>query len=163
MNMLIETLGMVSTTWVAWIPVVLITLAALYGMIHIRLCPHIRGTAAVEPHEAAARLHQPFVAGTTFFLVMALGIAAMLVGLSMTADAKSPVTAFLILAAGIIIVQVAPIMLRLREAYDRVMAAHLEGEEAVQLATERLRDLHLGGIAMSLGIAALLSVGLLVF
>ncbi|MEM9781259.1 MAG: hypothetical protein AAF899_02180 [Pseudomonadota bacterium] len=163
MNMLIETLGMVGSHWTAWIPVVLITLAACYGVVHIRICPHINGTADVAPKEAASRLNQPYVAGPSFFIVMALGISAMLVGLVMTAKAELPVAAFLILASGIVIVQVAPIILRLREAYDRVMAAHLEGTEAVQLATERLRDLHLGGIAMSLGIAAMMAVGLLAF
>ncbi|MEL6266687.1 MAG: hypothetical protein AAFR52_13740, partial [Pseudomonadota bacterium] len=124
---------------------------------------HIRGTAQVDPHDAASRVGQPVVAGIGYFLVMLAGIAAIMVALSMMAQGMTPVAAFAVLAAGIVVVQIAPVILRLRESYDRVIAAQLQGPEAVAFARERLRNLHTAGILLCVGIALLLALGLLAF
>ncbi|MEO1773543.1 MAG: hypothetical protein AAFS07_01190 [Pseudomonadota bacterium] len=162
MNMLLETLNTVGSHPVPWIVVAFVILGALAVMRKRATCPHLRGTATVSYEEAKARLDQPFVAGAGYAFTIVIGIAAMVTGLAMIANSIAPVAAFVVLSAGIVTVQIAPHFLRLREGYDRVIAARAEGPDALAFARERVEDTYTGLIAMSVGIAVVLSLGLLV-
>ncbi|MGF1551080.1 MAG: hypothetical protein ACFBWO_01100 [Paracoccaceae bacterium] len=163
MMMLTETCRAVAAHPAPWALIAALVLAAVYGVIHLRYCPFVRGTARVSRTEALARLASPWIAGPAYALIMIGGIALMLAGLVLIANAAEPVAAFLTLARGIAVVQGAPVWLRLREAYDRVIAAEAEGAEAVAFARSRLVNLHLAGIATVLAIAGMLALALTVF
>lgn len=161
MNMLLETLANVGSHPVPWICVLIVALGAVLAARKCHTCQHLSGTAEVDYKDAKARLDQPFVAGAGYALVIVVGIVAMLISLAMIASSIAPVTAFVVLTAGVVTVQIAPIVLRMREGYDRVIAAEAQGPDAVAFARERLRDIYSALIAMSLGIAAIMALGLL--
>ncbi|MEO0822732.1 MAG: hypothetical protein AAF074_20175 [Pseudomonadota bacterium] len=163
MNMLIETLGMVSSSPLSWGGVGAMLLFAAYSLVVWYRCPHIAGTASVNLADAQSRLDKPFAAGPRYFFMMVLGIASMLTGLAMIANDFLPVKGFLIVVAGVFVVQITPLRLRLRESYDRVIAAECEGPEAVEVARDRLRDVHLSNIVVNLFIAIALASALLIF
>lgn len=163
MNMLIETLGMVSRDPLAWAGVGLMLLLGLVSAWQWVACPHLCGRAVVDPTEARTRIDRPFVAGPGFFLAMLAGIAAILTGLGLISAAVQPVNAFLLVLVGVYIVQTTPIRLRIREAVDRVIVAETEGADAVAIARDRLRSGHLYLVAMNLILAGTVSAGLLAF
>lgn len=163
MNMLVETLSTVGTHPAAWACVALVAALAAHAAWVGARCPYVRGTVTAGREEALARTQSPYIAGPGYALVILAGIALMVTGLAMMARAVEPVLAFAILAAGIVVVQVAPARLRLSEGYDRVIAAELQGPDAVAFARERLRDLHKAHVAMTGAIAVLLAAGLVAF
>lgn len=163
MNRLIEVCRTVADHPVSWVVIGALVAVALYGVLHMRYCPHVRGTATVSDGEAAARLASPWIAGPGYALVLLAGIALMLTAFGMIAMGTRPVVSFVTLSLGIAVVQGAPVWLRLREAYDRVVAAGAEGPEAVAFARERLVGMHYAGIATVLAVAAMLALALLVF
>lgn len=161
MNMLLETLASVGSHPVPWICVLIVALGALVAARKCQVCEHLDGSAEVDLADAQARLDRPFVAGPAYALSIILGIIAMLTGLALIAASIAPVTAFVVLTVGIVTVQIAPIMLRLSENYDRVIAAQAEGMDAVEFARERLRSSYSALIAMSLAISLIMAIGLL--
>ncbi|MEM6680567.1 MAG: hypothetical protein AAF675_22100 [Pseudomonadota bacterium] len=163
MNMLIDTLSEVSQSPAAWISVLAVASMALLSAGRCAICPHVRGSAPLPPPSDQTRFDQAFVAGPSYLIAMVTGIVAMIAGLAMISSQIEPVAAFLLLAAGICIVQITPLQLRLREAYSRLFAASGDGEEAIEFARERLRSVHHVNIAMSVGLALMLAVGLLSF
>jgi len=163
MNELIETFGMVSRDPVTWIGVAAMVMLGLGAAYRWRSCPHICGTAEISREDAIARLQNPLMAGPRYFLTMLAGIVAILTGLGLIAQEISPPKAFLLLLAGVYLVQTEPIRLRIRESTDRLIAAEAEGPEAVEIARERLRSDHLFHVFMNLALAGLVSAGLLAF
>ncbi|MEM6356505.1 MAG: hypothetical protein AAF844_12600 [Pseudomonadota bacterium] len=163
MNMLIETLSEVSGHPIAWASVAAVASLALFSFAHFAMCPYVRGSYDPNDQRTLRHLDKPVIAGPRYFFVMLAGIVAMISGLAMISAGREPVLAFVIVAAGICIVQIAPLRLRLQEAADRVVAADRETPEAGAEARERLRIMHYVNIAMSMVIALLLAVGLLSF
>ncbi|MEM6945596.1 MAG: hypothetical protein AAF416_01430 [Pseudomonadota bacterium] len=163
MNMLLETLTEVSSHPAAWLCVLAVASVAILSAIHCVMCPFVRGTEGSSDGFVPRYLDKPIIAGPVYFFVMLAGIIAMIAGLAMIADGKAPLIAFFIISAGICVVQIAPLRVRLAEAYDRIMAAQMISPDEVEIARERLRVMHYFNIAMSAGIAAVLAVALLSF
>ncbi|MEM7496449.1 MAG: hypothetical protein AAF371_00490 [Pseudomonadota bacterium] len=163
MNMLIETLSKVSSHPIAWLCVAAVASMALLSVVHFAMCPFVKGRYDPDEKRALRHLDRPVIAGPRYFLVMTSGILSMIAGLWMIATETHPLIAFFIVAAGICIVQIAPLRLRLHEAYDRVVAADRESAEAGEVARARLKGLHYVNIAMSTAIAMLLALALLTF
>lgn len=163
MNMMIETLAEVSGNPVAWLSVLAVAAMALLSTGHFVMCPYVKGTYDLNDSQTQRRFDKPIIAGPRYFFVMVAGILAMVAGLAMISAGTKPVLAFMIVAAGICVVQIAPLRLRLHEAADRVVAADRETPEAGAAARERLKGVHLTNIATSLIIALLLAIALLSF
>lgn len=163
MNALIETFAMVSEDPVTWLGVAAMVALGLGAAIHAYRCPYLRCTAEVSREDAIRRLDNPLMAGPRFLIVMLAGIAAILAGLGLVANGVYPANAFLLIVAGVYLVQTEPIRLSIRESTDRVIAAEAAGPEAAAAERERLRSGHVYHVFMNFALAALVSAGLLAF
>ncbi|MEL6766402.1 MAG: hypothetical protein AAFP17_04425 [Pseudomonadota bacterium] len=163
MNMMIETLAEVSGNPIAWLSVAAVACIALLSVGHFFMCPYVKGTYDPNDSRTIRHFDKPIIAGPRYFFTMVAGIFAMVSGLAMISAGTQPVIAFMIVVAGICVVQIAPLRLRLREAADRVVAADRETPEAGAEARWRLKGVHLTNIATSIVIALLLAIALLSF
>ena len=162
MNMLIETLQRASANPWSWGVVALIGAVAMFYLYQWRTCPYLCHRRQITPEESAVQLDQPFVAGPRFVVVMLAGIASVLAGLAMVSYEANPPLALLLIVLGVFAVKTEPALLQLRESVNRVVAAQLQGPEAVSAAEERLNSAHLWMVATNFlilfaAIAALLA------
>lgn len=140
MNLFVDELRALADNPVAWGAVPALALFATYSVIAWRKCPLLHRTAHISEAEAKAVLDRPQIAGPRFLILMVVGIAATVAGLSLIAEAIYPTLAFYLLLAGVFVLKTEPVRLQIREAEFRVVAARPHGKDAVGLALERLNE-----------------------
>lgn len=163
MNMLLDTLDQVGAhpaTWGVIAALGLFASVSLYGWL---VCPYSARRATISREAAREALSKPFIVGPRYVIAMIAGIAAMLTGLWMIAQAINPPLAFALVVAGLFVVQTEPARLRLREAVNRTIAAELAGAEAQLSAQERLRYSHLWLVSLHFLLLVAVTAGVLAF
>ncbi|MEM1385884.1 MAG: hypothetical protein AAF713_18205 [Pseudomonadota bacterium] len=163
MKMLVSTLGMIGNEWLAWAAVGLLAALSAVPLYRFLHCPILAGTRKFTAEEAQDEIDSPFIAGPRFALGMLFGIGAIIAGLSLIAGDIVPVYGFLIVVAGVFVVQTEPARLRLREGQARAAAASLGGPEQQAEAADRLRYSHLFLITSHLAILVAVVAALLAF
>jgi hypothetical protein len=152
--MLVEELRALADDPLTWAAVPALAAFAGHALWHWRTCPLLDRTKHVTLAEAEAAVDQPRIAGPRFLVLMLLGIAATLAGLSFIAEGIYPTAAFYLLLAGVFVIQTEPARLQIREAELRVVAAERHGEDARRIAIERLETLNIWLLSLELAILA---------
>lgn len=163
MTMLVDALHAAAVNPYSWAVVGLIALATLYSLYRLRTCSYLHRTRHISPEESEASLSRPFAAGPRFVIVMLAGITAILAGLWMILREVNPPVALLSIVLGVFAVQVEPALLQIQEAEKRVVAAQLQGSEAIATAEGRLRDAHVWLVMTSFTILIAVVLALLAF
>ncbi|MCL5775523.1 hypothetical protein M1105_00750 [Limibaculum sp. FT325] len=163
MKMLVDTLDQASNDPLVWGAVGLIALHGIGATVKWLRCPYLCRTAQITRDEAEARLRNPFIAGPRFFVVMLMGIAALVAGLVLIDAGRIPNYALLLVIAGVFVVQIEPARLRVSEAVARVVASEAATPEQMTIAHKRLRDSHLWFVALNFVLVIAMVAGLAAF
>lgn len=154
MKMLFGQLAAVSDSPIAWGLLALLAGFALVSLWNWYRCPYLCRSRAISQEDARAALERPFAAGPGFLLIMLAGIGATLGGLTLIAEGIRPALAFVLLLAGVFVMQTAPARLALSESTLRVIAAEPEGPEAQAAARSRLASSHFWLVAVNFVLVA---------
>lgn len=163
MNMLVDTLAKAGDHPSVWVAIGLIVAHGVFALVQWRTCPYCCGKAKITREEAEERMRSPFLAGPRFLVTMLAGIALVLSGLWLIDADIEPVYAFLLVIAGVFVIQIEPARLRLSESVARVVASETSGPEAMIIARKRLSDSHLWYVALNFVLAAGMTAGILAF
>lgn len=143
MNMLIATLGDLTSSYIAWLGVGFLALMAVHAYYQWLRCPYLCQKHDITPEQARAAIERPISAGPRFLIAMTAGIAAAIAGLFMLQRAIEPGIAFMLIVAGLVVMQTEPIRLQLRDSVARLVAANNGPEETRFAAMESLKTSHL--------------------
>jgi len=159
MNMLIENLGRVAESSIAWTLLALLAVLSVVAFWNWYRCPVL----ALGPAGKREATPAPFVpkAGPRFFFLMAGGIGITLGGLTLIANGIHPSLAFVLLIGGVFVIQTEPARLELSEAKSRALAAL--SAEAREDAHHRLRAAHRWLVFLHFIILGVTAAGLLAF
>ncbi|MEM6906109.1 MAG: hypothetical protein AAF568_09465 [Pseudomonadota bacterium] len=163
MNMLLDTLAQLHTQPLTWIAVGLLAILSLFAFGDWLLCPVLHHKKDISVDEAKAAGYRPVVAGPRFFFVMVGGIGLTIAGLYMIQAPVRPDIGFVMILAGLVIMQTEPIRQQLRIQIARVIAASAQGEDAYEAATDGLRAGYIWLVAVHFLILAGVVAGLLAF
>lgn len=163
MNILIETLSALSGSVFTWIGVGLLALVACYSFYEWVKCPYLCHKQEISLEEAKRAIDKPVFAGRRFLVAMVTGIGMTIAGLTMIYRGFEPGMAFILIVAGLVIMQTEPIRLEMKQAVARVVAATASGEAAVAAATESLRTSHLWLVSVHFIMLGGIIAGLLAF
>lgn len=161
MNMLVTTLQNLGDSPLAWGAVGVLALLALVSLWRYRTCEQLCHDPSGDRGEARAYLGRSVAEGRRYFLLMTLGVAAMIAGLALIAADLRPVAGFFVLVAGALVVQTEPLRQHIRTATARVVAA--ADTDQREVAQETLRDSHRSLVTAHFLLAAALALLLLAF
>ncbi|MEM7505153.1 MAG: hypothetical protein AAF415_00295 [Pseudomonadota bacterium] len=163
MNMLMDTLGELSSSYIAWLGVGFLALMAAHSYYHWLSCPYLCQKHDISVDEAREAIDRPISAGPRFLLSMTLGIAATIAGLFLLHRAIEPGVAFMLIVAGLVVMQTEPIRLQLRDSVARLVAASTGPEETQAAALDSLRTSHLWLVSVHFIMLFAVIAALLVF
>ncbi|MEM1277433.1 MAG: hypothetical protein AAGH74_12985, partial [Pseudomonadota bacterium] len=135
MNNFLSTLQSLSGLWETWVAVGFLAALGLYSLYERLTCPYITGDKIASYDEARAAINSPISAPPRFLIAMIAGIAMSIAGLYMLYTATIPGAGFLLIIAGLVILQTEPIKYQIIEARHRVVASCAYDEEARLAAT----------------------------
>ena len=161
MNTLLDALGGLSASPFAWAGTAILAVMAFTSLYFLFRCPLLHKSYQVSPAEAQAAVNRRFIAGWRFFATMSVGLVLTITGLYLLQFAAEPGIAFMMIVAGIVILQTEPVRLSIRDANNRVIAATCNGGEAGELAYARLRNSHVWLVSVHFLILAAMLVCLL--
>ena len=164
MNMLLDTLGTLSDSAYTWVGIALLagdgrSIPSILGI----AAPIFAKTKDVSPEEAQEAVQKPVFAGARFLLTMVAGVAATISGLLMLYHAFEPGIGFMLIVAGVVVMQTEPIRLQIRDTVSRLVVATSHGDAAVAAATESLRMSHIWLVIVHLLILFAVTAAVLAF
>lgn len=163
MNMLIETLEALSASPWAWAGVAVLAALAVLTLIQWFMCPYLCQKHEISVEAAREALDRPVFANRRFALAMVIGIVLTLVGLKMIHQGSEPGLAFILIVAGVVVLQTEPIRLDMRQATARVVAASAGDEASYLAAAYRLRASHFWLVTVHFLVLFGVVAGLLLF
>ncbi|MEL6476791.1 MAG: hypothetical protein AAFR17_05625 [Pseudomonadota bacterium] len=163
MNMLADALAGLSGSPYAWAGVALLAVISAYWLYSCIYCPVLRHAEDITIEEARAAVNRPVTAGARFLVMMLIGIAALVSGLSLLYRGADPGVAFLLVLAGLVITQTEPARQQVRETMHRVVASRNAGPEVTDLAVQRLESSYIWLVVLHFIILASAVLALLVF
>ena len=161
MNMLIAELQGLSADWRSWAVVALMAIVAGISVVHMVLCPYVRGNRQIPDDEVEAAKNTVFTPGARFGVMMVLGAGLTLTGLFMIANGVKPLLALAAVVVGVVIIQTEPTRLQIRENTQRVIALRDAAAETLAGARDRLKASHFQLAATNVALVLALSAGLL--